>query len=71
MVHKPAEDAANRRDDQDAGSPYVLISRGSDGRLRTERFNTLDAYRVRLATVGSNDGSVPVEELCDLLERGR
>lgn len=46
---------------------YVLIARGADGRTRCESFRDRGAYRSRLATLGSTDGPVTLEEVIDLL----
>jgi hypothetical protein len=57
---------------------YVLIVRGSDGRLRSERFNNMAAYRARLATLNtgkigkpgehSEHGSISIEEIAGFLD---
>ena len=49
--------------------PYVLISRGSDGRLRFERFDDADAYQRRLKEIeGTEVGSVSIDDVLSLLD---
>ena len=49
--------------------PYVLISRGSDGRLRFERFDDADAYQKRLKQIeGTEVGSVSIDDVLSLLD---
>ena len=52
-----------------SGQPYVLISLGSDGRLRFERFDDADAYQTRLKEIeGSDVGSVSIDDVLSLLD---
>ena len=56
----------------------MLIVRGPDGRLRSERFNDMAAYRARLVTLNtgktggagehSQNGSISIEEIAGLLD---
>jgi len=47
----------------------VLISRGSDGRLRFERFGDADAYQRRLKEIeGSDVGAVSIDDVLTLLD---
>jgi hypothetical protein len=49
--------------------PYVLISRGSSGRLRFERFDDADAYQRRLKEIeGTEVGSVSIDDVLSLLD---
>jgi len=49
--------------------PYVLISRGSDGRLRFERFDDADAYQRRLKEIeGTQIGTVSIDDVLSLLD---
>jgi len=55
----------NRRSPQ----PYVLISRGSNGRLRFERFDDADAYQRRLKEIeGTEVGTVSIDDVLSLLD---
>ena len=54
---------------------YVLIVRGSDGRLRSERFNDVAAYRARLVSLKtgnagerSESAAISIEEIAGLLD---
>jgi hypothetical protein len=50
------------------GQPYVLISRGSNGRLRFERFDDADAYQRRLKEIeGTEVGTVSIDDVLSLL----
>ena len=58
-----------RRHVRRANTAYVLIVRGTNGRLRAERFTDVAAYRARLASLEqSDDRGVSVEELARLLD---
>jgi hypothetical protein len=47
----------------------VLIVRGRDGRIHSERFNDVAAYRARLASLEhSENGSISIEEIAGLLD---
>jgi hypothetical protein len=47
----------------------VLISRGSDGRLRFERFSNADAYQKRLKEIeGTKAGTVSIDDVLNLLD---
>jgi hypothetical protein len=47
----------------------VLISRGSDGRLRFERFGDADAYQRRLKEIQGNEvGAVSIDDVLSLLD---
>jgi len=47
----------------------VLVSRGSDGRLRFERFDDADAYQRRLKEIeGTEVGSVSIDDVLSLLD---
>ena len=49
--------------------PYVLISRGSNGRLRFERFDDADAYQRRLKEIeGTEVGTVSIDDVLSLLD---
>ena len=49
---------------------YVLIARGPDGRLRSERFADAAAYRARLAALERSEGlGVSIDEIVGLLDR--
>jgi hypothetical protein len=49
--------------------PYVLISRGSNGLLRFERFDDADAYQRRLKEIeGTEVGTVSIDDLLSLLD---
>jgi hypothetical protein len=51
------------------GQPYVLISRGSNGRLRFERFDDADAYQRRLKEIeGTEVGTVSIDDVLSLLD---
>jgi hypothetical protein len=59
------------RSDKARGAPggYVVIVRGADGRLRSERFNDVAAYRARLMSLKhSEHGSISIEEIAELLD---
>jgi hypothetical protein len=59
----------SRRSKRRSGQPYVLISRGSDGRLRFERFGDADAYQRRLKEIeGSEVGPVSIDDVLSLLD---
>jgi hypothetical protein len=59
----------SRRPTRRPGQPYVLISRGSDGRLRFERFGDADAYQRRLKEIeGTEVGSVSIVDVLSLLD---
>jgi hypothetical protein len=59
----------SRRPKRRSGQPYVLISRGSDGRLRFERFGDADAYQRRLKEIeGSDVGAVSIDDVLTLLD---
>jgi len=59
----------SRRPKRRLGQPYVLISRGSDGRLRFERFGDADAYQRRLKEIeGTEVGTVSIEDVLSLLD---
>jgi hypothetical protein len=72
--HRVMRDA---RSDKARGG-YVVIVRGPDGRLRSERFNDVAAYRARLVSLNtgntgntgehSESGSVSIEEIVGLLD---
>ena len=48
---------------------YVLIARGPDGRLRSERFADAAAYRARLAALERSGGAgVSIDEIADWLD---
>jgi len=48
---------------------YVLVVRGTDGRLRSERFASAAAYRARLATLAQTTGrGISFDELAGLLD---
>ena len=48
---------------------YVLILRGSDDRIRVERFDDAQAYRTRLAALRRTGGdSLSIDEIADLLD---
>ena len=50
-------------------TPYVLISRGSNGRLRFERFDDADAYQRRLKEIeGIEVGTVSIDDVLNLLD---
>jgi hypothetical protein len=52
-----------------ARQPYVLISRGSNGRLCFERFDNADAYQRRLKEIeGTEVGTVSIEDVLSLLD---
>jgi len=52
-----------------SAQPYVLISRGSDGRLRFERFDNADAYQRRLKEIeGTEVGTVSIDDVLSLLD---
>jgi hypothetical protein len=62
------------RSNTDRGG-YVVIVRGPDGRLRSERFSDVAAYRARLATLNTADtaehsenNSISIEEIAGLLD---
>jgi hypothetical protein len=47
----------------------MLISRGSDGRLRFERFDNADAYRRRLKEIRETSlGTVSIDDVVSLLD---
>jgi hypothetical protein len=49
--------------------PYVLISRGSNGRLRFERFDDAEAYQRRLKEIeGTEVGTVSIDDVLSLLD---
>jgi hypothetical protein len=51
------------------GQPYVLISRGSNGRLQFERFDDADAYQRRLKEIeGTEVGTVSIDDVLSLLD---
>ena len=52
-----------------ARQPYVLISRGTNGRLRFERFDDADAYQRRLKEIeGTEVGTVSIDDVLSLLD---
>ena len=55
-----------------ARSAYLLIVRGPDGRLRSERFADPAAYRARLASLTiaehSENSSISIEEIAGFLD---
>jgi hypothetical protein len=58
-----------RRPKRRSRQPYVLISRGSDGRLRFERFSDVDAYQRRLKEIeGTKVGTVSIDDVLNLLD---
>jgi len=58
-----------RPDTRRAQAAYVLIVRGTNGRLRAERFTDAAAYRARLATLHrSEDRGISVDEIARLLD---
>ena len=59
----------SRRPKGRSGQPYVLVSRGSDGRLRFERFSDADAYQRRLKEIeGTKVGTVSIDDVLNLLD---
>jgi len=59
----------SKRRKRRSAQPYVLISRGADGRLRFERFNDADAYRTRLKKIaGAEIGAVSIDDVLSLLD---
>jgi hypothetical protein len=50
------------------GGPYVLVAVGPDGRLRSERFTDVGAYRARIAGITSADRTVSFDDLVKMLE---
>jgi len=59
----------SRRPKRRSAQPYVLISRGSDGRLRFERFGDADAYQRRLKEIeGTEVGPVSIDDVLSLLD---
>jgi hypothetical protein len=60
---------APRRDARRRGSGYFLIVRGSNGRVRAERFSDVASYRARLARIDhSDDRGLSVDEIAGLLD---
>ena len=58
-----------RRPRRRSRQPYVLISRGEDGRPRFERFDDADAYQKRLKQIeGTEVGSVSIDDVLSLLD---
>ena len=48
---------------------YVLIARGPDGRLRSERFKDAAAYKARLASLEYfGNSAVSIDEIAGLLD---
>jgi hypothetical protein len=60
--------ARNRAEKNARSRPYMLIFRGPDDRLHTEQFEDAAAYRARLGARRSHEGSVSIDDLCDLLD---
>ena len=59
----------SRRPMRRSRQPYVLISRGPDGRLRFERFGDADAYQRRLKEIeGTEVGTVSIDDVLSLLD---
>lgn len=68
MVRNRSVGSARRRTGRSA-QPYVLISRGQDGRLRFERFTDADAYQRRLKEIeGTKVGTVSIDDVLNLLD---
>jgi len=60
---------ATRLSRPDNRKAYALISRGSDGRLRFERFDNADAYRRRLKEISESTlGTVSIDDVVSLLD---
>jgi len=57
-----------RRPAQQSAKPYAFVSRGADGRLRTERFATAAEYRVRLARSAAHAEAISLDQLITLLD---
>jgi hypothetical protein len=69
MITRQAMGRASRRHStRRPVKPYTLVSRGPDGRLRTERFKSAAGYRARLAASCSSARAVCLDELIDLLD---
>jgi hypothetical protein len=66
-TRRSAEAAPRRRSDRSPAKPYVLVSRGPDGRVRAERFKSAAEYRFRLVTAGATARPVSLDALIDLL----
>jgi hypothetical protein len=49
-------------------TPYTLVSRAPNGRLRTEGFSAAPEYHRRLLALRSGERSVSLEELINLLD---
>lgn len=61
--------ALSQRPKRRSGQPYVLVSRGADGRLRFERFDDADAYQRRLKEIeGTEVGAVSIDDVLSLLD---
>jgi len=45
------------------------MSRGPDGRLRTERFKSAADYRLRLRALPSTESRVSLDEVIELLDQ--
>jgi hypothetical protein len=72
--HQPERGARSRKDRGGPGG-YAVIVRGPDGRLRSERFSDVAAYRARLASLNtantaehSENNGISIEEIAGLLD---
>ena len=60
---------APHRDGRRRDSWYLFVARGSNGRVRAERFTDAASYRARLArAVHSDDRGLSVDDIAELLD---
>jgi hypothetical protein len=60
---------APQREGRRRDSGYFFIARGSNGRVRAERFTDVASYRARLARlVHSDDRGLSVDDIAKLLD---
>jgi hypothetical protein len=68
MAGKPTRRSIRRKPRRRTPA-YVLVVRGGDGRVRSERFTDAASYRARLAALErSHEHSISIDELITLLD---
>jgi hypothetical protein len=67
-IRQSTDKSRRRRPAHPPAKPYAFVSRGADGRLRTERFKTAAEYRVRLEALASKAHPISLDQLIGLLD---
>jgi hypothetical protein len=67
-IRRPTERQRSRRPIGALATPYTLVSRAPNGRLRIEGFSGAPEYRRRLLALRSGERSVSLEELINFLD---